>query len=156
VSAFVVVRTDRRIFATRAAALADVTARNLEGRAIVVEVDASIGDRVESFVYVVQAGGPAGPVKIGWTADLKSRLATLATDNAAPISVLVVAPATMATEKALHAHFAPHRIRGVWYRPTSELIGFARSLAEADLAQGLARSVGHGPMTRKSGTKRPP
>lgn len=141
--AYAVVRTDRlgrATFSTKAAAMSDIVARGLEGRALVLEFDSFMPERSESYVYVVQAGVD-GPVKIGWTADARARLTSLAVDNAAPLFVLAVAPGTMRQEKDLHAHFAAHRIRSEWYRPAPEILTFARDLGSAHLVKQLTDSL---------------
>lgn len=77
------------------------------------------------WVYFIQAG-PSGPVKIGTTGDLKKRLAGLQTSTAADLVMLGVIPGGREKEAALHTQFQHLRMRGEWFVPDPDLLGFIR------------------------------
>ena len=67
-------------------------------------------------VYFIQANGPSGPVKIGYTGRrVSQRLAEGQTFAPEELTVLVEAPGTPADEAKLHRLFSQHRIRGEWF-----------------------------------------
>ena len=73
-------------------------------------------------VYFIQANGPSGPVKIGYTGRrVSQRLAEGQTFAPEELTVLVEAPGTPADEAKLHRLFAPLRLRGEWFRYEGEL-----------------------------------
>lgn len=76
-------------------------------------------------VYLLQQGD-AGPVKIGSTASLRQRLSALQTASPVPLRVLALLPGGQDEERALHARFTEHRLRGEWYEPAAEILDFAR------------------------------
>jgi len=73
-------------------------------------------------VYFVQAID-GGPVKIGVTADVTSRLAGLQVGSPQELCILAVIPAVgRACEVELHDRFAESRLHGEWFRPTEDLM----------------------------------
>jgi excisionase family DNA binding protein len=64
------------------------------------------------IVYVVQCDYR---VKIGYTANLPSRMHALKTAHHRPLRVLVAFDGDKATEKALHERFAALRVAGEWF-----------------------------------------
>jgi hypothetical protein len=72
--------------------------------------------------YFLQAQH-GGPVKIGFTQDLTSRMQTLGTGSPSPLRILAVAAAgTPELEADLHATFATARLHGEWFRLTEDLV----------------------------------
>lgn len=82
-----------------------------------------------SFVYFFQAG-PEGPIKIGWSADVRARLDAAQVCNHEPLELLVYAPGNATDERKVHLHFDKAHIRGEWFRPTPDLIEFIEGLRE--------------------------
>lgn len=88
--------------------------------------------------YVYFVGGRDGPVKIGFTVDVASRLSTLQTGSPTPLSVLAVVAGSPADERAYHRRFKGIRLHGEWFKRTTDLlaelerlsVGCATSLAE--------------------------
>lgn len=80
-----------------------------------------------SWVYFVQAG-EGGPIKIGFSSDVGSRIAALQSGHGEPLRLLAMVPGSRPEEKALHGRFAPARVRGEWFRPTAELLDHIASL----------------------------
>lgn len=73
-------------------------------------------------VYFIQANGPSGPVKIGYTGRrVSQRLAEGQTFAPEELTVLVEAPGTTADEAKLHRVFSRHHIRGEWFNYGPEL-----------------------------------
>lgn len=72
-------------------------------------------------VYFVQVGCD-GPVKIGFTRNLKQRLSALQTSQHEQLNLLgILEPATMQIERSLHIQFAEHRRGGEWFSNCEEL-----------------------------------
>lgn len=77
-----------------------------------------------SWIYIV--GPSRGPVKIGWTSNLKSRLIRLQTASPVKLKLLAVMVGTRAEESALHRQFADARLSGEWFTRTREITDMIR------------------------------
>lgn len=75
----------------------------------------------ESVVYFVQRG-EGGPVKIGTTRDVDSRLSALQTASSEPLILLGTMSGSRALEADLHRAFEPHRLHGEWFKPDLSLL----------------------------------
>ena len=116
-----------------------------------------------SEIYFIRCGTD-GPIKIGWTANLKERLANLQSANPAELVLLGSRSGTQEQEKELHARFASQRLRGEWFSWSLELEVEARggSIAELKFSEAakllrckewqIARLVREGDLTLKLGT----
>ena len=67
------------------------------------------------MIYVIQAGGEDGPVKIGLTYDPEKRLAELQTGNPEILTLLRVLEGDAAREAEIHSMFSHLKIRGEWF-----------------------------------------
>lgn len=74
------------------------------------------------FIYFVTDG--TGAVKIGFTENVRRRLAGLQTGHHAPLVLMGAIPATLDAEQFIHQKFKHLKIRGEWFRSTQELIDF--------------------------------
>ncbi len=81
------------------------------------------------FVYFIQAG-LSGPIKIGWSANVKQRLAAAQVDNHEELVLRATTPGGPALEERLHAVFQAAWIRGEWFRPVTELVELIEVLEE--------------------------
>lgn len=81
-----------------------------------------------SFVYFVQAGED-GPIKIGRTSDVRTRLERMQTGSHAPLRLLCVVPGAGRMEAAFHRALEASRMGGEWFRPTRELRATVEELA---------------------------
>lgn len=94
-------------------------------------------------VYFAQIGRD-GPIKIGDTDNVKSRIRQLQTVMPWPLTLLRVLPSLCHNTAAIYAHFARARMRGEWFYPTRELLDFIakpyslRSPTSADIANARA------------------
>lgn len=79
----------------------------------------------QGYVYFI---GYTDRIKIGHSITPKDRTAAFQPDQ-----VLLVLPGTRAHEKALHALFKPHRIRGEWFHRDQELLDFIAEHADDNL-----------------------
>jgi hypothetical protein len=79
----------------------------------------------EPIVYFIQAGD-AGPIKIGTTLNLTSRLSELQCGCPDELRVLGSIPGSHALESELHARFATHRYRGEWFVATRNLLNYIK------------------------------
>lgn len=74
-------------------------------------------------VYFIQCGDD-GPIKIGKSRDPKGRLAAMMPNNPFELRLLRTMKGGHSLERLLHWRFAPIRLRGEWFAPTSELLHF--------------------------------
>lgn len=81
---------------------------------------------VEPCVYFIQAG--LGPIKIGYTTDIKRRLPSLQTSTSKKLRVLATIAGRVGLERELHRRFHEHRISGEWFRPAPELLAFIKGI----------------------------
>lgn len=77
-------------------------------------------------VYFV--GASQGPVKIGHTSSLHSRLIKLQVGHPHQLRVLAILPGDAELEAQMHERFSAARIRGEWFKRTSELRSFMREV----------------------------
>lgn len=112
------------------------------------EIDAfheSMQEENEAWVVAQQAKllekHPAGPVvyfvrnedtgaiKIGTAVDARKRLSGLRTSSAAPLTLVATIPGDRDVERVLHNRFRAHRIRGEWFQPAEELVGYIEGVS---------------------------
>lgn len=79
-----------------------------------------------SLVYFVQ-GVDGGPIKIGYTTDIGSRLLALQAHSPVMLRTLSCFPATQDDEKALHDAFRHCHSHLEWFHPDSLLVFFSKS-----------------------------
>ncbi|MCA1298015.1 GIY-YIG nuclease family protein [Stappia indica] len=79
-------------------------------------------------VYI--AASSAGPVKIGFSANVEQRLKTLASVTKTRMTVLARTPATRRTEFYLHQVFVETRLHGEWFSPSQRLLDTAKAISE--------------------------
>lgn len=65
-------------------------------------------------VYFIRSG-KTGPVKIGWTKDVKNRLAMLRCASWEPLELIREVDAVRGAEYWLHAHYADRKVHGEWF-----------------------------------------
>lgn len=85
-------------------------------------------------VYFLQAP-TGGPVKIGYTVNLRMRVASLSAGQVDGLVVLATLPGNRLAEKEIHDRFAASRRHdeygtpaGEWFEPTQDLVDFIRSI----------------------------
>lgn len=118
-----------------------------------------------TMVYLIQAGGPAQPVKIGVTwADPRQtgRLSTLQSMTYLPLEVIRVVPGgCKVVESWFHHRYARLHIRGEWFnfdpemltvevppraRAVTSLRALTRGILDYQIGQGIGRP--HGTIAR--------
>lgn len=67
-----------------------------------------------SFVYVVQ-GDPGTPIKVGYAADPRRRVAELQTGNPQELHLLLVFPGGKEVERECHRRLSGASVRGEWF-----------------------------------------
>lgn len=72
-------------------------------------------------LYVIRAGDD-GPVKIGIATDVKRRIAGFQTSQPERLHLLHMFEGGRDEERALHARFKAHRIKGEWFEPIPEIL----------------------------------
>jgi hypothetical protein len=83
-------------------------------------------------VYFVEAG-PGGPIKIGTSLDVASRLRDLQATCPETLRLIVAIPGGHEDEHRLHCRFADERLHHEWFRGDGAVRSFALSLASANL-----------------------
>lgn len=78
------------------------------------------------WIYVVQAGGYGGLLKIGRTSNLTKRLVELQRGTGEELQVVGAWRDLAAREKELHEQYAGLRVRGEWFLHALPLIRLAR------------------------------
>lgn len=84
----------------------------------------------EGWVYYAQSLD-GGPIKIGWTNNVKARLASLNTSSPQRIVILAAEPGDRATEAAMHRRFDAARKNGEWFDPVDDLLSHVRLVMRA-------------------------
>lgn len=79
--------------------------------------------------------------KIGYTANLPSRLSSLRNANAAPIMLEFVWPGTRATESTFHRRFAKNRRHGEWFRLSEKQVELLKKLTGDEPAMRTHRGA---------------
>jgi hypothetical protein len=107
---------------------------------------------VSASVYFVRAGGPAGPIKVGFTRNLAKRMESL--QNGCPEELAVIHTVACGTvlaardlERRLHVRFAALRIRSSeWFREDAAILAAIEELRAAppDVVTEPSRPAGFG------------
>ncbi len=83
--------------------------------------------RYPGFIYFVQ-GESGGPIKIGYTTDIKGRLSSLQTGYPDTLVLLGAFAGNTTDEYSLHEEYSPYRMRGEWFKPAEPILEKIRSL----------------------------
>lgn len=75
----------------------------------------------ETVVYAIQQG-IGGPIKIGLTKSVETRLKSLQTANPFPLRLLGTIVGNDLTEAHLHQFFDEYRLVGEWFHPSKECL----------------------------------
>lgn len=93
-----------------------------------------------SVVYFVRPVGMDGPIKIGVSARVPRRVASLSLASPLPLEVAATVDGGFELEAHLHKHLRRHRSHGEWFRPEPEVLALVaaarRGLAEVVDAVG--------------------
>lgn len=80
----------------------------------------------EQCIYFIQVQ-PGGPIKIGWTEKLVSRLLCIRGSCPYPVEVIgIIAGGDKEREANLHRTFKADRIHGEWFNPCLSLLAYIR------------------------------
>lgn len=96
-----------------------------------------IAKAVRSDVVYFARAGHGGPVKIGTTSKLCSRLEQIQTGCPFEIDLIGIRPGGRDLEFSYHRRFALHRLAGEWFSPAEEICGIMEQSHQA-AAGGLA------------------
>lgn len=104
---------------------------------------------VMGWVYFIRC--EAGPIKIGWSSDMRKRLEMLQNMSPFTLELLGQVRAPKIAERRIHRHFDEIRLHGEWFKDDGEVAEFARTA----IADGLpdwatAPAFGRPPKTAKS------
>jgi hypothetical protein len=87
-------------------------------------------DRARTNARCYFIGGAEGPVKIGFSVDVDSRLSAIRSCSPVPLGILALAPGGQEREIAYHQQFADHRLHGEWFARVPEIEAEIARLSE--------------------------
>lgn len=73
------------------------------------------------YVYFLRPVGQAGPIKIGFTSDVKKRLSDYARWSPQPLEVAAAIPGDQRLERRFHTAFADQRLHHEWFDASDDL-----------------------------------
>ncbi|UXZ57051.1 GIY-YIG nuclease family protein [Curtobacterium sp. Arg-1] len=85
--------------------------------------------RSSSVVYFIQQGS-SGPIKIGCSRNLTSRLNSLRTSSSEPLHVLGTVPGGFELERQMHQALDAFRLNGEWFTPSLKVLRLIRKQLE--------------------------
>lgn len=106
---------------------------------------------MSTVVYFAQEG-QSGPVKIGWTADVVTRLTNLQVGNSVALRILHTVPGGATLEAHIHEALSAFRLSGEWFRPAAPVFDlldklktngptiFGAGFQQSDVVSMFARS----------------
>jgi transposase len=80
-------------------------------------------------IYFIQSG-ENGPIKIGITSNLKSRLSAMQSDCPFKLKLLASFSGSKEDEISLHSEFSDCKLRGEWFNPVSSLESLIESILQ--------------------------
>lgn len=81
-------------------------------------------------IYFIQQG-EAGPIKIGWSRNVRTRIATFQTASPYPLRLLLVLAGEERDERRLHDWFSRERLNGEWFKSDGEVAAFIAAKLKA-------------------------
>ncbi|ART68194.1 hypothetical protein BTO20_05995 [Mycobacterium dioxanotrophicus] len=69
-----------------------------------------------------------GNVKIGYATSVQARFADLQVANASELTIVLEMPGGPKLERELHRRFAEHRVRGEWFKLTTDILEYIASV----------------------------
>jgi len=78
-----------------------------------------------SYVYFFRLG-EGGPIKIGFTKNIRSRLTIIQVGNPCMVVLLAVFPGGRKEEFELHKKFIKYKLYGEWFEPNEELLSLIK------------------------------
>lgn len=97
-----------------------------------------------TFVYFLKPVGMGGPIKIGCSADPKTRVATLMGWSPFPLEIIGAVPGDFVHEARLLRQFRAHRLHGEWFSPAPELASFIADVCRDGRLPFHAPGIGGG------------
>lgn len=94
------------------------------------------------LIYIAQAGGADGPVKIGKAKDPAARVAAMRTGCPMDMALLTYAPWHDSNERLLHWYLRDYRIRGEWFRPAPK-VEYVAHKVDANQFYELMADIAH-------------
>jgi len=83
--------------------------------------------RFPGFIYFIQ-GESGGPIKIGYTTDVQSRIRTLQTGYPDTLKLLLAIPGNFNNEQTLHFELKEYRVQGEWFKPVPVVLDKIKQL----------------------------
>jgi hypothetical protein len=96
---------------------------------------------ITNMIYVLQEQEPPYRLKIGYSANVQTRVATLAAILPQPVKLVKVMEGELEDEQWLHSHLQGYRVEGTreWYYPTADVLEYLDDGSlETELICGLA------------------
>lgn len=83
------------------------------------------------LVYFVQ-NGESGPIKIGYTRNIKNRMGSLRTEHGRACTLLATCPGGKSKEYSYHFQFAAGCVDKEWFHPSEALLAEIERLKAGD------------------------
>ena len=79
-------------------------------------------------VYFFQSVNGEGPIKIGWSTDIRRRLEECQSGSPVRLRILVAVRGEEDDERILHHQFAKYRLHNEWFEPHTDLLSYIERL----------------------------
>lgn len=89
-------------------------------------------------VYFIQCIGPGHPIKIGYAKNVAQRLAEHQCSSPYELRLIRAVPGPRPLEREMHRRFAEDRLRGEWFKPSTDLLRFAHHCETYDAGTGAS------------------
>lgn len=87
------------------------------------------GSSMPGTIYFI--GGNVGPIKIGFTTNIETRLRRLQMNSPRRLRVLAARNGSRRDELELHRRYGEQRLHGEWFKRSPELVAVIESLVDA-------------------------
>lgn len=112
------------------------------------------------MIYFIQSAS-GGPIKIGYSENVRARLKQLQTGAAEQYLLLAYMDGGKSDEEAIHFCLAEHRVRGEWFQPHDDVLEYVLEAVRKCPQEGAAETVppyepaeDHGEFLRAAVSKR--
>jgi hypothetical protein len=84
---------------------------------------------------------PNGPIKIGFSISVETRIRTISTTSPFPIELIGDMEGTLEDETRLHSMFADYRLNGEWFEPNGKLLDFIEANTTKDTIETVENNT---------------
>ena len=92
-------------------------------------------------VYFARPIGMPGPIKIGCTTNIETRLSSLSTWSPFPLELILTIPGDAKLEGAIHDRFAGDHLHREWFSPSDGLLAFIRRVISGEGVEAVLTCI---------------